>query len=91
VPGKITLVDFYADWCAPCRVISPQLERMVKSDRELVLRKIDIVNWDSPVVKQFNIRSIPQIRVFDQTGNMVGPPTFSLNQVQEYIDQAKQE
>ena len=43
--GNVTVVDFYADWCGPCRRLSPSLEQMARSDPEIALRKIDIVNW----------------------------------------------
>jgi thiol-disulfide isomerase/thioredoxin len=43
--GSVTVVDFYADWCGPCKWLSPHLEQMARSDPEIALRKIDIVNW----------------------------------------------
>jgi len=63
VPGSITVIDFYADWCGPCRQLSPNLEQMARSDPEVALCKIDIVNWKTAVVQQFNIHSIPQVNV----------------------------
>jgi len=89
VPGKVTIVDFYADWCGPCRRISPHLEQLAKSDPQVFLRKIDIVDWKTPVVQQYNIHSVPNIRVFDRRGKMVGAPTSSLQQVQDYVRMAK--
>jgi thiol-disulfide isomerase/thioredoxin len=43
--GSVTVVDFYADWCGPCKWLSPHLEQMARSNPEIALRKIDIVNW----------------------------------------------
>ena len=70
--GNVTIVDFYADWCGPCRRLSPSLEQMARSDAGVALRKIDIVNWRTPVVQQFNIHSIPQVNVHDRSGHLVG-------------------
>ncbi len=89
VPGKITIIDFYADWCGPCRMISPYLEKIANSDVDVYLRKIDIVNWSSSVVKQYAIRSVPNVRVFDRKGNMIGSPTSDINKIKKYIKKAK--
>ena len=45
---------------------------MARSDPEIALRKIDIVNWKTVVVQQFNIHSIPQVNVYDRSGRLVG-------------------
>lgn len=89
VSGKITIVDFYADWCGPCRQISPYLEEIAKNDSDIFLRKIDIVKWKTPVTKQYGIRSIPDVRVFDRKGRMIGKPSYNLNEIMHYIKQAK--
>jgi thiol-disulfide isomerase/thioredoxin len=87
--GKITIVDFYADWCGPCRRISPQLEQLAKTDPDVVLLKIDIVNWNTPVTRQFGIQSIPNVRVFGRTGAQLGDGTPDLSLVKKRIEQAK--
>ncbi len=89
VPGKITVVDFYADWCGPCKRIGPQLEQIARSDPDVVLCKVDIVNWSTPVVKQFGIRSIPNIRVFDRNGAAIGSPTAGLGEAKRNIERAR--
>ena len=90
VEGKVTIVDFYADWCGPCRSISPKLEKIANNDPDVYLRKIDIVNWKTPVVKQYSIRSVPNIRVFNTRGIMIGQPTSDINMVKAYIRKASQ-
>jgi len=86
---KITIVDFYADWCGPCKQIAPRLEQSVKGDPEVVLIKIDIVNWGTPVVRQFGIQSVPNLRVFGRTRTQIGDPTHDLNLVLQRVKQAK--
>jgi thiol-disulfide isomerase/thioredoxin len=88
--GNVTVVDFYADWCGPCRRLSPSLEQMARSDPEIALRKIDIVNWRTAVAQQFNIHSIPQVNVYDRSGRLVGTVVgVDLEKVKSYVVQAK--
>lgn len=83
VPGKVTIVDFYADWCGPCRMVAPELEKLAAKNADIYVRKIDIVNWESDVAKQHNLSSIPNMRVFDRNGKPVGKPTHNLAAIVE--------
>ncbi len=66
------LFDFYADWCAPCRALEPTLQRLAAADPDrLVIRKIDIIDWQSPVVAQHGIRSIPHLKLYAPDGALV--------------------
>lgn len=88
--GNVTIVDFYADWCGPCKQISPTLEQWAKTDPEIALRKIDIVDWTSPVAKQHNITSIPHINIYNRAGKLVGTVNgVNAEKVQRYVAQAK--
>ena len=90
VLGSVTVIDFYADWCGPCRQLSPSLEQMARNDPEIALRKIDIINWKTAVAQQFNIRSIPQVNVYDRSGRLIGTVRgVDFKTIKEYIAQAK--
>lgn len=69
VDGKYVLFDFYADWCGPCRALEPQLLDLAGqyADR-LALRKVDVINWDSEVARQYRISSIPYMVLFGPDG-----------------------
>jgi thiol-disulfide isomerase/thioredoxin len=89
VPGKVTVVDFYADWCMPCKNMAPKLEKIAKGDADVFLRKVDIVNWGTPVANQYDINSIPFVCVYNRKGSRVGTPTSDLEAIQSYIAKAK--
>jgi thioredoxin 1 len=89
VPGKITVVDFYADWCGPCRSLSPHLERLARENPEVNVVKVDIVKWNTPVTRQYDIRSVPNVRVYDRLGRAVGCPTSNFTQVLRAVEQAR--
>jgi thiol-disulfide isomerase/thioredoxin len=88
--GNVTIVDFYADWCGSCRQVSPTLEQMARTDPEIALRKIDIVNWNTAVAKQYNIHSIPQVNVYNRGGNLVGTVVgVRVEEIKRFVAQAK--
>jgi len=69
VPGKMVVFDFYADWCAPCRYLTPQLERLVEQHPDrLAMRKVDVVDWESPVARQYRIDAVPYLVLFGPDG-----------------------
>lgn len=89
VGGQVTIVDFYADWCDPCRRLSPRLEQLAKDNPDVFLLKVDIVNWGTPVVKQFDLHSIPNVRVFGRDKQMVGSPESDFKTVLGHVEAAK--
>ncbi|MEQ8222357.1 MAG: thioredoxin family protein, partial [Candidatus Eremiobacterota bacterium] len=65
VPGQINIIDFYADWCNPCKKIAPHLEDLDKRRDDVVVLKVNIDTWDSPVCRQFTIKSVPSFLIYD--------------------------
>jgi thioredoxin 1 len=59
--GNVTIVDFYADWCGPCKAVDPMIKQLVQSDPEIAVRKIDIVEWGSAVAKQYHVSILPRV------------------------------
>ena len=63
---------------------------MASADPQISLRKIDIVNWNTAVAKQYNIRSIPQVNVYNRGGNLVGTVVgVNAEEIKRYVAQAK--
>ena len=62
----LTLVDFYAVWCGPCRVMHPVLDKLAEATDESVdILKIDIDNHENvEVVRQHKIMAVPTLVLF---------------------------
>ena len=90
VLGNVTIVDFYADWCGPCKMVSPTIQQLAQSDSEIAVRKIDIVNWGSAVAKQYHVSTLPRVEVYGRKGQLVGTVNGAdPDQVRQYVAQAK--
>ena len=82
------LVDFWAEWCQPCKMISPVIEELAKeySGRLKVMK----VNIDaSPEISvKYGVRSIPTLLLFNQ-GNLVATKVGALSktQLEEFINE----
>jgi thioredoxin 1 len=87
---KPVLLDFYADWCAPCRVLHPVIDKLeAKHGDHFLFAKIN-VDKQSELAQQFGVRSIPSL-FFIQDGkvqeNIVGVQSEAAldKKVQGYI------
>jgi len=65
---KPAVIDFYADWCGPCRMVAPVLEELAKEyDGKIYIYKID-TEAEQELAAIFGIRSIPSILFIPMTG-----------------------
>ncbi len=65
------LVDFYADWCGPCKMLSPLLEQMSKENTDAGVKFVKInVDENQQLSGQFGIMSIPTV-VFFKNGKFI--------------------
>jgi len=72
--SETVLIDFYATWCMPCKVMSPIIEEIAKEHKEIKVVKIDIDRNEELAIK-YNIMSIPTMLIMkngEVTKTMVG-------------------
>ena len=68
IKEDLVLVDFYASWCGPCRMLSPILDEVI-NETDITLIKVD-VDKHSTISKQYGIMTIPTMILF-KNGEMI--------------------
>jgi thiol-disulfide isomerase/thioredoxin len=68
VEGKVTVIDFFAGWCGPCRVVDEHVKKVLQDRKDVAYRRLDIVDWDTPLAKHWmnGVPELPYVIVFDK-------------------------
>lgn len=64
VKEGITLVDFFATWCGPCKMLEPQLIDLAKEKTDINYLKVDIDKHRQLATESYNIKSVPTLVLF---------------------------
>ena len=59
---KTVLLDFYADWCGPCRMVSPLVDEISEENPQYLVGKVNVDN-EPELAQQFGVMSIPMLAV----------------------------
>lgn len=63
--NKYVLVDFYADWCGPCKMVGPVLEELDAENDQLTVVKVNVDN-ELDLASKYGVQSIPNMIFFKE-------------------------
>ena len=63
IANGTALVDFYADWCGPCRMVSPIVDEIADERRDVTVGKVN-VDDENALAMKYGVMSIPTLIVF---------------------------
>ena len=85
IKGEKVLVDFFATWCGPCKMISPILEKFAEAHPEIKVIKVDVDAF-SDIANTYGIRSIPTL-IYFKNGEIVDKKLgfMDLNKLENWL------
>jgi thiol-disulfide isomerase/thioredoxin len=93
VKGKVTLFDFYAVWCAPCRKIDAHVATLLGQRSDVAVRKLNMVSWETPLAARYlkDTPALPYLVVYGKDGKRSGVVEgFDLAALDRAIEKAAQ-
>ena len=85
--SEITVIDFWAEWCGPCKMLGPVIDELAKENKDMVIGKVDVSA--NPITSaKYEITSIPCVIVFrngEELGRIKGaiPKASILKKINE--------
>lgn len=85
----MSVVDFYADWCGPCKMLSPVLEELAKENDDVNFFKVN-VDENGELAEKYGVSTIPNV-VFIKNGEVINRSIGfkPITELQKLIDSAR--
>ena len=64
IKGPVVVVDFFATWCGPCKMLTPILEKFASDHKEVKVIKVDVDDFTN-IAREYGVTSIPTLVLFN--------------------------
>ncbi|MEM7156003.1 MAG: cation transporter [Myxococcota bacterium] len=73
VPGKVTVFDYHAVWCGPCKEVDRHMLALLERNDDIALRKLDVVDWSSALATKHlgKVATLPYLIVHGRSGKPI--------------------
>jgi thiol-disulfide isomerase/thioredoxin len=92
---RTTALDFFSPYCYPCVQMTPVLEKLAARMPEVLFVRVNInrpevtgIDWKSPLVQQYRIRSVPYFMIFNPQGKVVAEGPAARQMIQGWLQKA---
>ena len=88
IKNGVVLVDFYATWCGPCKMLSPELEKLAEKRNDVTVLKVDIDQFEE-IAAMYNVRVVPTLILFKDGANLSVSTGFKpVASLERFVDTA---
>ena len=88
IKNGVVLVDFFATWCGPCKMLSPELEKLAEKRNDVTVLKVDIDQFEE-VAAMYNVRVVPTLILFKDGANLSVSTGFKpVASLERFVDTA---
>lgn len=67
--NDVVILDFYATWCGPCKMLAPELDIVIKQKQNITICKIDVDSYGE-IARQYGVMTIPTLILY-KNGEMI--------------------
>ena len=86
--GKVVILDFFTDWCQPCKTLSKVLDELKSENENLEVVKID-AGENTDVAIEWKVRSVPTVFLYSKKGEKKFNGSTSKSFIQSLIDELR--
>ena len=88
IKSGTVVVDFYADWCGPCKMLAPELEKLAELRPDVTVIKVDVDEFGM-LASEYNVRAVPTLVLFKDGYSLTSATGFRPEkQLEKFVDTA---